>query len=165
MEEVFTKSRLIDRLKGAIDVESAMAFCYSHLGLLIKNGRIRRKFFLYAETSKEREKALLERLHKLGIKDFVLKEKCKFCKINPESFSLLGALNLGIDIVSVGIKFYKELVSLSDSLEDKKFFQRLLREKVKQRDFLRKERKVTRPEKSSIIEYRCIPEIISRLWK
>lgn len=161
------KDKLTEKLQGAIDTEYTMSTCCNYLASLIKNGRIRNKFRSFSDEAKTNKGLLLDRLDSLGVTNFVVEDKCKFCKINPESFSLIGAVNLGLEVVNTAIKFYKDLLDFGDDIEDKKLFNKLLREKNKQRNFLKKEKKFVRKDegKFNFIDDYCIPVVISKLWK
>lgn len=106
-------------------------------------------------------------LKRCGVSNFVLEHKCKFCKLKPESFSLLGALNLGLEVAGASIKFYNDLLDLSYSEEDKILFKRIKKDKIEQRNFLKKESRFVQDykAKSDFITDYCIPEVISKLWK
>ena len=110
---------------------------------------------------------LEERLKSLGRDDFTEKNKCDLCKIDPERFSLIGAIDLGLEVAAIAIKFYNDLLRSSDNAEDKRLFKRLLREKKAQRGLLKAEKKFPRTDedKQSFIDTYCIPEVISKLWK
>lgn len=162
-----SKENLVEDLERAIDAENTTSICYKHLASLIKNGRIRNKFYSFSEAARLSKDFLTSRLGSLGKSDFVLEEKCTFCKINPESFSLEGAINLGLEITKAAADFYKRLLGLSRDEEYRKLFKKLLSEKSEQRNFLKKEKRFisSRGDKLDIIEDYCIPEVISSLWK
>ena len=158
---------LKEKLQSAIDIERISAKCCCHLSSLIKNGKIRSKFFVMSEVAKVNEALLCDYLRQLGITHFISEERCKYCKINPESFSLLGAINLGLEITEAAITHYKDLVTLVACSEDKKIFKKLLKEKDEQRDFLKKERKFVHEKEDKnqfdcIMNY-CIPKVISKI--
>lgn len=167
MSELKNKDRIIENLENAIDAENTMSICCGRLANLIKNGRIRKQFNLCVDTAKINIDSLKRLLQKLGVEDFVLEEKCTFCKINPESFSLLGALNLGLEIADAVIKSYKKLLELFSNPEEQDVFERLLREKNKLRAFLKQEKGFIRIDKEqfNFIDSYCIPEIVSKLYK
>jgi rubrerythrin len=157
----------IEQLHNALDAENIIPDCFKHLSALIKNGRIRNSFISFSEAAKNNQRLLKDRLSNLGAKDFVSQDKCTFCKIKTESFSLSGALNLGLEANSAAIKFYKNLLTVTKSEEDKKLFNSLIKEKNQQQDFLKKEKKFLRKEedKLSLIDSYCITEVIAKLWR
>lgn len=161
------KDRLIVELQYAIDAENAISICYNRLASLIKNGRIRNKFLVFSEEAKTDKELLNRYLESLGINNFALENKCTFCKVNAESFSLIGAINLGLKVTNAATKFYKRLLGLSNSSDDKKLFKKLQKEKNEQRVFLKKEREFSckNEDKSNFIDNYCIPNVISMLWK
>jgi len=155
-----TRDRFVELIEGVIDTEYTMSICCRRLSLLIKNGRARKKFYDISEVAKRNENLLMRRLSNLGVADFILKNKCKFCKVNPESFSTLGALELGMEIVSIAIRFYRALLKYADTKEDIKLFNDLLTEKVQEKKFLKKEKGFRHADKvmfNSIRQF-CIPE-------
>lgn len=156
----------IEQLRNALDAENIIAECFGHLAGLIKNGTIRRNFICFAEAARNNQHLLKDRLAELDVKEFVEPDKCTFCKINAESFSLSGALNLGLEANAAAIKFYKNLLTVSKKEEDKKLFKSLIREKNKHQVFLKKEKKFLRREedKFNLIDSYCISEVISKLW-
>ena len=158
---------LTEQLQAAIEVEHTLSMCCNHLISLLRNGRVKNKFLVFSDSAKKNETVLMGRLKKLGTSDFIAKDKCPSCKVNPTNFSLVGAINLGLEIVSVAMRCYKHLANSSGDSQDKRLFKRLLKEKTQQRDFLKKEREFDHQDefKLRFIEEYCISEIISRLWE
>jgi hypothetical protein len=159
------KHELIEKIKGIIDTEYSFTICCGYLASLIKNGRIRKQFHSYVEVAKDNLKLLEVYLGRLGVNNFELKEDCKFCKINPESFSLIGAINLGLEIIGVAIGYYKDLLVSVNNADDANLFSRLFKEKITQRNLLNKEKEFNEDKAYSFgtIEQFCIPYIRSRL--
>jgi rubrerythrin len=162
-----SQQKLIEKLQNAIDAENTLSKCCGHLFSLIRNGRIRSQFQKFSEVAKENIEMLRDCLKDLCVENFMPQDKCKYCKIDPESFSLQGAINLGLEIINACIKFYKELANLSRDKENRNLFDELTREKINQRNFLKKENEFIdkKDYKSSIVNYHCIPEVASKLWK
>lgn len=156
---------LIEKIQGTIDAEYSFATCCRHLASLIKNGRIRGHFLSFVDTAEANLKLLFDYLEGLGVNNFVLKDKCQFCKITPESFSLIGAINFSLEILSVAERNYKGLVAKATKPGDDKLFRELLKEKIAQKDLLKKEKKFNeeRTDRFNTIEKFCIPHVISRL--
>lgn len=167
LDNLKSRDRLVELIEGAIDTEYTMSICCWRLSLLIKNGRVRKKFRDISGLAKRNENLLMKHLSNLGVDDFILKNKCKFCKVDPASFSTFGALELGMEIVNIAIKFYKALLEYADNKEDAKLFKGLLIEKVQQKGFLKKEKGFNHEDEVIFNRIRqfCIPEVISKLWK
>ena len=70
MLKVYDKDRIIDELERAIDAENTTSICYSRLASLIKNGRIRNKFRIFADMTKANKELLIGRLNSLGVNNF-----------------------------------------------------------------------------------------------
>ncbi|MDD5194394.1 MAG: hypothetical protein PHQ96_01800 [Candidatus Omnitrophica bacterium] len=154
-------------LECTIETEHMIAKCCKRLSELIKNGKVRGKFLAISQASEVNEATLRQHLIQSGRPEYVLEERCKFCKIDPESFSLVGAINFGLEIINAAISCYKDLTASVQLADDKKLFNSLLKEKNEQRDFLKKEQKfaVEKEDKSQLdcIGNYCIPKIISKI--
>lgn len=164
------KNKLANLLYSTIDAEHLISRCYSHLMFLVKNGRIRNQFQKYVKIAEGNKTLLGNYLKKIGVTYYCEREECKFCKVEPDSFSLIGAINLGLEITSIVIKLHKELLSLIKDKEDKKIFSKLLERKIEQRRFLRKEKKVAQDKEDkaqflSLFDSYCIPKVVSKLKK
>lgn len=159
--------RIKEYLQAAIDAEHTASICFKYAASLIKNGKIKAKFLTFAESAEKNKELLLVKLRNLGVDNFVLEQKCKFCKLSPESFSLIGTLNLALELIAVSIKYYNNLIAQVESRQDKELFKKILKEKNKQRVLLKKEKRFASDEKTKLdfIDTYCIPEIISKLWK
>ena len=56
-------------------------------------------------------------------------------------------------------------MSMNSSTEEKDLLKKFIKSKIKQRDFLKKEKKFTEnKEIEDLISGYCIPEVISKLW-
>jgi rubrerythrin len=161
------KQTVIDQLETAIDAESTLANCYNHLFSLTNNGKIRSEFKRLSDVATDNIKILNDCLKDTGVTNFVLENKCQYCKINPESFSLVGAINLGLEITDISIKIYKKIIELLPDAESKNLFKSLLKEKTNQHNFLKKESEFVDKDSEfkSVIDLHCIPTIASRLGK
>ena len=167
IKDRINKDKLIAELQRAIDAENTISICYSRLVSLIKNGRIRNKFRIFSDQAKTNRELLTRQLESIGMNNFTLENKCRDCRISPEGFSLIGAVELGLEATNAAIKFYKRLSGLSSNLEDKRLFKKIQKDKIEQRLFLKKEREFSHKDEDSpsFINSYCIPEVISRLWK
>jgi len=159
------QDELVAKIETAIDSEHFFAICFAHLLSLTKNGRIKDQFYSYVNSAKTNIRLLLDYLPSLGVNNFVLEEKCKLCKINPDSFSLIGAINLSLEITGVAIGAYKDMLTFVDNAQGHKLFQKLLKEKILQADLLKKEKEFHEDKtyRFSAIEQFCIPYIRSKL--
>ncbi|MDD4182648.1 MAG: hypothetical protein PHT53_02365 [Candidatus Omnitrophica bacterium] len=162
-----SSQEFIEKLQNAIDAESTLSNCCRHLFSLMRDGKIRSEFKKFSDIAEDNIKILQDYLKNAGIDDFVLEKKCQYCKINPESFSLEGAVKLGLEIIDICIKVYKKLLTLSRAEESKNLFESLIGEKTNQKNFLIKESKAIENQKEgqSMIDLHCIPAIASRLGK
>lgn len=160
------RNYLIEKLADAVDSEHTASLCFGRLSDLIKNYKVRSNFIKFCESSKKNKELLLKLLSKLDESDFKLEEKCSFCKLNPESFSLFGALNLGLELTNVSMQFYDDLIKKSSDPKNKKIFKQLLTEKSRQKNFLKKEIKFVEDKSNSqlIVNY-CVSEVVSKLGK
>lgn len=161
------RQMFIGKLEKAIDAESILSNCCRHLFALMREGEIRSEFKKISDIAEDNIKILTGYLKDAGVEDFILEKKCEYCKINPESFSLEGSINLGIEIISACVKLYKELEGLSGEAESKNLFQSLVKEKTAQKNFLNKEYEAIENKKDgkNIIDLHCIPAVASRLGK
>ena len=160
------KINRVEQLHVVLDAEHAITRCLGHLSSLIKNGKIRNRFISFAETAQNNQRLLKDRLAGLGVEEIAEDRACHLCKVNPESFSLSGALNLGIELTNKASAFYRELLSSAQTEEDRRLFGTLMKEKHGQHGFLKKEKKFVRKEDDdlSLIDSYCIDEVISKLW-
>lgn len=167
-EQIYKENQkgVSESLQQAIDVEQATSSCFRYISEMVKNGRIRNRFASFAEESEKNKEMLLQRLEALGYTDFVLEDKCRFCKLTPESFSLFGALNLGLEITDISSRIYNDLVSAYKASDDEVLFKRLLNEKKQLRSFLKKEKNfVEVKSQPDFIMNFCIPHIAGKLAK
>ena len=131
---------LANELERAVCAENASFMCYSHLASAIKDGRIRNKLRFFSEKADKNRKFLTSNMKTIN-KEYSLPEaKCDFCNINCENFSIEGAINLGLELTNATARFYRGLLSLSSDSEKKKIIKKLLKEKIEEKKFLRKEK-------------------------
>lgn len=162
-----SKEKLIEKLQNAIDAENTLSNCCSHMFSLVHSGKIRSEFKKFSDIAKENINILRGCLKDLGVENLILEDKCKYCKIDIESFSLIGAINLACEIIDVCIKFYKELKELCQDRQNKNLFKELVKEKTNQKNFLKKESGLAAKGKEgvSVVDHYCLPEVASKLWK
>ncbi len=168
MEELRNnQNMLIETLRHTVDAENMLHFCCSRLASLIKNGRVRKRFFSLSQTAKENKEFLTAKLKSLGTANFLPVDKCRFCEVKSESFSLLGAVNLSLEAINVQIKLYKGLLKLTEDREDRMWLKKILEAKNTQMLFLRKEKQFASKDETKLnfMDSYCVPEIISQLWK
>ncbi|MCM8773161.1 MAG: hypothetical protein NC820_00255 [Candidatus Omnitrophica bacterium] len=84
-------SKLIDLFCSVVDVETLTHKCCTHLSTLVANGRVRNRLLRCAKYASRNKELILKYLSSQRFV-YVCKEKCEFCKIKPESFSILGAI-------------------------------------------------------------------------
>jgi ferritin-like protein len=158
--------RIVEMMRQAADVEHVGSLCFGYLATLLKNGTVKEIFQTFSANSEANKELLLSRLKDLGIDDFQLKHTCKYCQLSAESFSLLGAVNLGLEISEVAIKAYKALEQGCDTQNDAELFKSLLKEKLEQKHLLQKERQFDHHDEDvfMLIDTHCISEVISKLW-
>jgi len=72
---------------------------------------------------------------------------------------------LGLELTKATSKFYRGLLSLSSDSENKKIIKRLLKEKIEEKKFLKKEKKFSNEtdEISDTANDICIPNITEQL--
>ncbi|MDP2923669.1 MAG: hypothetical protein Q8O30_08140 [Candidatus Omnitrophota bacterium] len=157
----------IEVLQKAIDAENTLRNCCSHLSSLIHNGRIRKEFNRLAEVADNDTHVLSGYMRAQNMQLILPENKCKYCKIKPESFSLEGAVNLGLEIVSLCEALYKDLTKLTKDYSSKTLFENLRKEKAREKNFLKREKRFIKENEPSscIINEYCIPEIAAKLWK
>jgi hypothetical protein len=157
---------LVHTIEEATGAEHIMSVCYSRIAALVKNGRVRAKLESFAAMAQANEDELIERFKCCVADKYLIEKKCKFCTVEPESFSLHGAINLGVEILETSIHLYRELAKKCEPEEDSELFKGLLEEKIKQKDFLMKEKKYTRVDQDTLdfVDTYCLPEVISKLW-
>ncbi len=167
MSGYYDKDRFRVELEQAIDAEHTTTMLYSHLASIMRNGKVKNRFRGFSKNSENNKMLLSQRMQELGVKDFDITAKCSFCKLTPDSFSLLGAINIGYEITDAAIKFYKDLAGMARENEDRKLFRSIIKGKAKERDFLKNEKKfsskkISRDEPAS---ESYTPEVVYNLWK
>jgi len=157
---------LIDNIDCAIKAENTIGNCYKRLARLIKNGRVRKRFLWLADKAESHKTALIQHFSRNEMRKCQERNECKFCKVNPDSFSLIGALNLEEEAARAASRFYKHMSHSSQNAEDRELFKRLYHDESTQLKFLKKEKEFHShdDEKHDTIKVYCIPEIISNLW-
>ena len=154
----------VAKIQKVIDAEHFASTCYRRLAELIKNGRIKKQFIVSAETARANKGYLLDYLKEFGVNDFILEEVCTFCKMNPESFSLAGGVDLSLEISNVAIRYYKELSEVAPGQDRREWLRAQLKQKIRQRDLLKKERNFEyQTAEPNSIHSLCISYIISKL--
>jgi rubrerythrin len=161
------KTRITCDFEHLLDIEQTSSSCFEYLASLMHNSRVRNEFFSFAEKAKENKNELSRWLSELGSSEAAVQSKCQFCKVRPESFSISGALDLGIQLAGAAVKHYEKLFKISDAFRESDFWNRALEEKEEELDFLRAEKNFnTNKEVSSdFISKNCIVNIISKLYK
>ncbi len=159
------KDTAIVKLDGLADVEHTIGRCFEHLAALVRNGRARNKFIACSVSAKKNKETCMELLRKLGAADAVFEDKCSMCKLDPASFSFDGALRLGIEINDIAIRYYEDLVALSAGGADKRELRRLIREKNRHKEMLKKERKFEHAPEPGSSEHYTISDAVVRMYR
>ena len=159
--------KLNEILQDIFDAEHFTSKCFGHLAALVNNGNIRDKFSYFSERAERNKEELEQWLDNLGETNFCAREHCTFCQVEPGSFSLLGALNVGLEVTEITLKRYKQLVALKEQAHNKNLYKKLFKEKTEQKRFLKQEKKFIKEheDKPTFADDYCIPEIISKYWK
>ena len=169
-EALQNRQHFIEALQNAIDAEHAICLCIGRISSMIKDviktDEEKHKLFSLAELSAKNKDLMLNYLRGLGKIDFILEDVCHLCKLNTESFSLAGALNLALELIEISKKYYSDLLKLSEGPHEKALFKSLFTQKQQQKSFLKKEIGVINGKEYSqfIINY-CIPHIVAKLSK
>ena len=153
-------------VQGALDAECLSRKCFGYCISLIRNARVKEYFQSFQDVAEYNFHCLTKYLSRVGQSDAESRQPyCVQCKLTPEDFSLYGAIELGIELTTASIQLYKRLLDKSENARDKEIFKDMLKEKIKQRNFLRHEQEFDHERKRSIIDDYCIPEILARLWR
>ncbi len=148
----------------AICLENATAMCCERTAELVKNGKIRQRFGDISVSAKQNKQWLLKRLAENGAVA-PTDRHCAFCRLNPDNFSLDGAINLCLELTEGAIASYKKLSESALSSDDQETIASLVEEKIRVRDFLKKEQNFPRETAEvSLIDSFCIPNV-SKLVK
>ncbi len=130
---------LVGPLKQAFHTEDTISRYYHDLASRVGNAGVRKECYLFSDTDTENKDELYKRLSQFQADRLTMENTDQPYKIGPESFSLAGMINLGLDIVDQAIRSYQDLYNHSSD-EDKAFYANLIREKKKERKFLRREK-------------------------
>jgi len=167
MNDIFDDlDKYVTTVRDAACVERTMEKCCGHLSALIKNGRVRRRFSSVAQKAAANQQWLSQRLSGLQAAGPVNCAECKSCQLNPDNFSVHGAVKFGLELSALAINNYKELTGLAANPEERRLFQSFLKGKIKARDLLSKENEFTHEPAAAVdvIDSFCIPNI-SKLIK
>ena len=140
-------AKQVEELKHAIYAENAMSIYYRYLSFLIRNGKIKKACYFFSETASANEEELIKYLNSLGVNNFKVEDKYRFNIWTLKSFSLIGLINLGLELINSRVKAYKDLLKSTDR---KDLFKKLLTNKKRERKFLRKEMKFHNKNEMSI---------------
>jgi rubrerythrin len=165
VQRVENTQNRVAALHNAACLENAAAMCTEHTAALIKNGKIRQHLSDVSDAAKQNRQWLIKLLNEAGTEEFAWGEKCAFCKLDPETFSLDGAISLCLELTEGLSAVYKQLSGYADDEGNRETFLSLLKEKTQTRDFLKKEKNFSRKgSELSLIDSFCIPHI-SKLLK
>ncbi len=130
---------LTGQLKQAFYAEEAISRYYHDLASRVGNAGIRKECYLFSDTDTANKDELYKRLGQFQADKLTMENNDQPYSISPESFSLIGMINIGLEIVEQAIRCYQDLYNHS-TIEDKIFYADLIEEKKKERRFLRREK-------------------------
>ncbi len=167
MEEEVRTAEILDILYNIIDAEFTTVHCCEHLADHIKNGRVKEEFYSFIKSANDSKEKLKNYFSYVGLDEYEARKHCKFCRISPESFSLIGAINLLLEIIGAAIRSYKKLLGVVSDKEIKHVIKEIIRTKVSQSNFLKREKRFLEnksAEKGIFFNY-CIPDVAAKLWR
>ncbi len=167
MTEKIKSEELLGILYNIIDAEFTTVHCCEHLADHIKNGKIKEKFHSFIKTANENREKLKFYFSKLGLNEYEAQRHCKFCRISPESFSLIGAINLQLEIINAAVNSYKKLLDVLSEKEVKHTIKEIIRTKLNEKNFLKKEKQFleNKATEQGIFSSYCIPDVATKLWR
>lgn len=156
-------------IEQIVDAQHVMGYCSTHLTGLIKNGKVKNRFSQMSRAAIAHRDILERFCSSFGLSCRPPQKACKFCDVKPESFSLIGALNIGVEVSTYLFERYRALASLVEDPGDRKIFREMAAELGKQRTYLKAEQKFAvgkqEEDEPTYMESSCMPQIISRLCK
>jgi hypothetical protein len=158
------KDLLLELLKCAADAEHMMHSCCKCLAEMTPNGKTRKSFHIFSESAKSNRDRLTKYFSDLGVTDYIVKNGCQACRTDPENFSLLGAVNLGLELNNITTKLYKDALKLIGDREDKDIFHDILNKKNAEKAGLNNEKKfiANTEDRAGLIYSQCIASILSK---
>lgn len=135
-----------DLLAGALCAEEARARLSDYLAGMIGNGRVRANFRAFSKEAISAQQELIDSHKGLFPCPREGNDFCKACRANPESFSLAGALQYGVELSREGIACYKRLSRGARHTDTKKRLGRLLAQQKRYQKFLTREQRFDRSE-------------------
>jgi hypothetical protein len=164
---VENKRGVRDVIRKIVDAQHVMGYCSVHLTTIIKNGKVRNRF-AQMSSAVDIHRDILEKFCQLnGYSCTAPETACRYCGVKPESFSLIGALNIGVEVTTYLLDQYRKLESLVADPGDRKIFREIGGELSRQRNYLKAEQKyVVKKEQETeptFMDSHCMPEILSRL--
>ena len=136
--------KLAERIKQAIDSEQVLSQFYSYISSITKNGKVKKMFGEFAQEAQQDKKFLEKFLFNLNGEILSLTSKKICSRVGcPESFSLIGAINMASSLEKRAIEFYKEMLSFA---KDDSFKKIIKRKKLKVQ-VLKKEEKFIKTKK------------------
>ncbi len=132
------------KLRKAIEAEVKSGASYDCVASLVKNGKTRAQFLSFSKRVHGTKTMLCGRLKRLGANASELLEVCERQTFSPENFTLEGALNLGLEANATAIKCYRDLERLSEAVEEKAAFKKLVKEKALEKSKVKQEKKFDR---------------------
>lgn len=159
------KNKLLEEkvslLAKAWQAEQVFQICCQKIIEYIKNGAVKSKFTSYCIVSQLYQKKISGYLN--GFKEYLDKNQysCEQCKVNPESFSLVGALKLALEVIKVSLAYYRQLFIQTSDKEQQQLFKNIFKEKKVQYRNIKKELNyhLDKENKKSVFEDFCIPHL------
>jgi len=148
IEKVLAEAYLykqIKDLKTARWTEYAKSLFYCHIAGQLKEKGNRNRYYFFAMRSSDNEISIKEKLSSLGVKNFEAENKKRPDFIEPERFSLIGAIDQGLEITHIALKVYKTLVKSSKKDVERERFKNFIKETKDEKKFLRKEKLLLDP--------------------
>ena len=136
MKNLFNKrglpeDHLAKGLKEAIAAEQISEIFYRYISEMIKNGHIRNRFKRFADDEAKTHKELLQRrLREIVGYDYNPDPAELHIPIEPQGFSLIGALGIVGESKERAVKFYKKARD-KDRLEYRKMYEGIIKAEKK----------------------------------
>ncbi len=158
------ETTIIRDIATVLEAENFFSTCFGHLEVLIKNGTIQSTIRFYREQSLKNAQFLRKYLNTFAGERTPEKSTCSQCKVLPESFSLEGALNLGLEIIDVAITHYRSIIKKIPASPEKETLERYLSEKLEQKKFFKREKQFDHIHSAGVVDSFCVPYLLSRLY-
>ena len=126
MTKIENNNKLIEALTHTIVVENTISICCGYISSLIKKGKMKSKFRFFSEITEINKEFLINHIIDLKAKDYTSDKKYNFCKADIEHFSLIGVVNLAMELVNVATKIYKILSNSPTAKKNRAYYAQAL---------------------------------------